>query len=166
MPAQYSFTLERKDLQFAASHFTHFGPNETEELHGHNFFVKLRCTGSHLDDQELLLDIFKPEEIIRRVCGTLNNRVLLAEASPLARLTRTTEGVDVKFANKSWRFPREGVVELPMKNLSCEALARYFWKEVQPALLNTGVERMAIGIEELDGVAFWYEDDVVSNARF
>ncbi|KAH8803006.1 hypothetical protein F5884DRAFT_836905 [Xylogone sp. PMI_703] len=160
MTSTYRFLLDGREYRFSAAHFTIFGPENTEELHGHNFYVKVSCSGHTLDNHDLLLDIEKPIEALRKVCALFNQKTLLPRDSPLVQIMRTHGVVEAQFHTKKWQFPEEGVVELPVRNISGESLAAYIWKQLEP-VVGPRINKLGVGIEEDHGLSFWYENDVV-----
>lgn len=168
MPPSYRFILEKREFRFSASHFTMLSPDEAEGLHGHNFHVKVHCQGPGVDANALLLDIQAFKVALRGVCARLHSRVLLPARNPQVRIT-TLDGdageasggaVQVEYHAERYSFPEKSVAVLPVPNVSVEALAAYIWGELEGTVRDTRIEKMAVGIEELEGVGCWYEDDV------
>ncbi len=46
-----------------------------------------------------------------------------------------------------------------------EALSGYIWKELSSAVLGTGVDRMAVAVEETEGMLCWYEEDIIAEGE-
>lgn len=164
MPPAYRFVFEKREFRFSASHFTILGPDTAEGLHGHNFYVKAHCQGPALDSNALLLDIAAFKSALRKVCAHLDNRVLLPAESPHVRITSHEDSgaaeVQVQYNAERYSFPKKSVLELPLPNISVEALATYIWKELSHTVQATGIEKMAVAVEEVEGIYCWYEDDV------
>ena len=47
---EYVLRLAKEDFKFSAAHFTLFGPDEAELLHGHNYQVEVEMVGYALDE--------------------------------------------------------------------------------------------------------------------
>jgi 6-pyruvoyl-tetrahydropterin synthase len=56
MPSTGRFHIElaKEDFKFSAAHFTLFGPDAAERLHGHNYRVTVAVEGEELDARGLL----------------------------------------------------------------------------------------------------------------
>ena len=70
----YEIVLAKEDFKFSVAHFTIFGPHRAERLHGHNYRVRVRASGPHLDEYGLLADIGPLKARIRESCGELDEK--------------------------------------------------------------------------------------------
>jgi 6-pyruvoyltetrahydropterin/6-carboxytetrahydropterin synthase len=85
-----SFVLELKkeNFKFSASHFTIFGPDHAERLHGHNYYVTVKLyirdvqtsTGMTVEFNEI-------KSVIKTFTERLDERVLIPKFSPYLILT-------------------------------------------------------------------------------
>lgn len=127
-----------KDRQkFSAAHFTLFEDGSAERLHGHNYQVKVACSG-----EELRLGLLAPFHDLKRevnqLCNAWDEYVLLPAQCPWATYTSTERQVELHLKTplieKHYSFPAEDVLLLPTDNISCERLAELFAKELAARL--------------------------------
>lgn len=155
--ARYRMVLAKEDFKFSSAHFTLFADGRAELLHGHNYRVRVELSGDDLDREGLLVDIESFKRNLRSLCARLDSKTLLPAES--ARLSWSREGnsIDVRFGARSYRFPEEDTLLLPLVNTSIELLARMFWRDLAPALRGSRVSSLAVAVEETAGQQCWYE---------
>jgi 6-pyruvoyltetrahydropterin/6-carboxytetrahydropterin synthase len=66
----------RVEAGFAAAHFLSHYQGKCENLHGHNYRVRLRARGKNLDEGGMLIDFGIVKEILREITGELDHRNL------------------------------------------------------------------------------------------
>jgi 6-pyruvoyltetrahydropterin/6-carboxytetrahydropterin synthase len=155
--SRYRVILAKEDFKFSAAHFTLFGDGRAELLHGHNYRVRVALGGGDLDAEGLLVDIESFKRSLRGLCARLDSRMLIPGESPRLRWRREGESVEVRFGERSYRFPAEDTVVLPLANTSIELLARMFWRDLAPGLAGSRVDVLAVSVEETAGQECWYE---------
>ena len=156
-PPRYRIVLAKEDFKFSVAHFTLFGRERAELLHGHNYRVSVELAGSELDEQGLLVDIEVSKRAVRALCARLDSRTLLPAASPGLSVAEENGAVEVRFGDRLYRFPAADVLALPLANTSMELLAGMFWSELAGHLRGTRVEVLAVAVEETAGQRCVYE---------
>lgn len=156
------FTLElaKEDFKFSAAHFTLFGAESGELLHGHNYQVSVRLLGRDLDDLELLVDLGFLKERIREICAGLDSRTLLPERSPHLKLRSSSGELEVRFQSRRYVFPEADTLLLPLRNISVESLARFLWQELAASLSAGDARRLTslgLSVQETAGQRCWFE---------
>ena len=149
-----SLRLAKQDFKFSVAHFTLFGPRQAEPLHGHNYRLARRGTGTQLDDAGLLVGADRLKQLARALCESLDDKVLLPAASPWIELAAVEGGVECRYDGRVYRFPADEVLELPLANTSMELLARFAWERLADgarALGVAGLDRLEVEIAETDG---------------
>ena len=63
----------RVETEFAAAHFLDSYHGKCENLHGHNYRVRLHVRGESLDEGGMLADFSVLKKILRSVCGELDH---------------------------------------------------------------------------------------------
>jgi 6-pyruvoyltetrahydropterin/6-carboxytetrahydropterin synthase len=156
------FTLElaKEDFKFSSAHFTLFGAECGEQLHGHNYQVAVRLAGHELDDLELLVDLASLKERIRELCAGLDSRTLLPARSPHLRVRAAGGEVEVRFESRRYLFPEPDTRLLPLRNISVESLARFLWESLA-SILSAGdtsrLARLGLAVQETAGQRCWFE---------
>jgi 6-pyruvoyltetrahydropterin/6-carboxytetrahydropterin synthase len=153
----YRLVLAKEDFKFSAAHFTLFNDQRAELLHGHNYRVTVELAGSELDGWGLLVDIEGVKEVVRGLCRRLDSHTLLPTEGRGLSWTREGGAVEVRFGARSYRFPEDDVLALPLANTSIELLARLFWGELAEHLRGTRIESLAVAVEETAGQRCSYE---------
>jgi 6-pyruvoyltetrahydropterin/6-carboxytetrahydropterin synthase len=156
-PRRYRIVLAKEDFKFSAAHFTIFGEEQGELLHGHNYQVAAELGGSALSDLGLLADIESAKRVIRGACARLDSRTLVPEESPLLSWSRNDGMVELRFGPRLYRLPADDVLFLPLSNTSMELLARMLWEELAAHLAGSRVETLGVSVEESAGQRCFYE---------
>ncbi len=162
---RFIIDISKEYLKFSAAHFTIFSDSSLELLHGHNYYVALRLEAREADNG-LVLDFKLLKDMLRRVCDELDEKILLPMESPLLKISRHEGRFVVTFHGagfkKTYEFPCEDVMLLPLDNVTCESLARYaceefikhFGTDHQFELAN--VISIAVSVEETRGQSVSY----------
>ena len=146
-----SVYLHKEDFKFSCSHFTIFGANSAECLHGHNYYVDLRLELKNLkSDLGLAFDFNEVKPIIRKLCAKLDERILIPQKSPYLKI-KTGREIEVRFAKKRYVFPKEDVEFLPVVNITTEQLATYFVKKLLPKISSMPISSIEVGVQETNG---------------
>lgn len=146
-----------KDRQkFAAAHFTVFPDGNVERLHGHNYVVAVGLVGDTLDMGLIFpFHLIKPE--IQKFCDHWDERVLLPKQCKWLTISEAGDQLDLHLktprVNKHYSFPREDVVLLDIDNISCENLAKLFWRNLAQSILplDLSLKQLEVTISESAG---------------
>lgn len=149
--------LAKEDFKFSAAHFTLFPGGGAELLHGHNYRVRLELSGAHLDEEGLLVNLDLVKRAVRAFCARLDSRTLVPTESSRLRWARQEGGIEVRLGERLYLFPEADTLLLALPNTSIELLARLLWHELVPRLAGTGVDHLAVSVEETAGQLCWYE---------
>jgi 6-pyruvoyltetrahydropterin/6-carboxytetrahydropterin synthase len=159
----FRIKLEKESFKFSGSHFTVFGPDRAERLHGHNYYVRLELTISDLDQKLGMafdFNIIKP--IMREITSNLDEYILLPQHSPFVSLTKTGSSIEVLFSGKRYSLPESDVKVLPVVNITTEELARFIAKELEARIKSLTppirhLQRLSVGVEETRGQASFFD---------
>ena len=157
---RYRIVLAKEDFKFSAAHFTLFPGGRAELLHGHNYRVRVELSGSELAEEGLLVDLDSFKKRLRGICAGLDSRTLLPGESPRLNWRREGGEVEVRCGEKSYRFPADDTLVLPLANTSMELLARMIWRDLAGGLEGSRVDLLAVSVEESSGQRCWFEDRV------
>ena len=158
--ARYRMVLAKEDFKFSAAHFTLFGDGRAELLHGHNYRVRVELAGGDLDGEGLLVDIERFKRALRAPLRRAGQPHADPGREPAAEWTREGEAVEVRFGERTYRFPAADTLVLPLANTSIELLARMFWNDLAPHLAGSRVDTLAVSVEETAGQECWYEGEM------
>jgi len=151
MSPTFTLRLAKQDFKFSVAHFTIFGGDRAEPLHGHNYRLALELEGAAAGEYGLLADCDEWKRAARAVCAALDDKVLIAAASPHVRCSERGDELVVGFAGRTYCFPESETLRLPLANVSMELLARWAWERLAREAPRGAVERLTVEIEETPG---------------
>jgi 6-pyruvoyltetrahydropterin/6-carboxytetrahydropterin synthase len=155
----YKISVEQDQLAFAAGHFITYS-GRTETLHGHNYRVRVELVGD-LDENSHVWDFGSLRRLTRQIVDELDRRTLLPLENPALEVREEGEGIEVRYREGRYVFPRRDVVLMPVPNTSAEMLARYLAGRLRVELGRAGADRLEtllVEIEESAGQsASWSE---------
>lgn len=130
MEGVYTLELAKEDFKFSCAHFTLFGAQEAELLHGHNYQVAVEIVGRHLDHEGMLASFLEVKNAVRAACRRLDSLTLIPAHSHHLQISESPGGVEVRFHDRRYVFPEKDVLLLPIANTSVELFARMLWQEL------------------------------------
>jgi 6-pyruvoyltetrahydropterin/6-carboxytetrahydropterin synthase len=141
---QFTVTVTKEDLVFAAAHFITLPGHRCETLHGHNYRAGLEVDGDLEPEGWYVLDFTMLKRMLRALTAELDHRVLLPTANPKLTVTATDDRVTVAFDGAvRYVFPRGDCALLPIPNTTVEMLAQYLAGRVRDELMRAGVRHVA-----------------------
>lgn len=154
----YIFRLNKETFKFSCTHFTIFGPDSGERMHGHNYQVAFDLWFDDINRKDgLAVDFNLLKPLIKKVCDQLDEHILIAQNSPFQQLQVNSSHVVVAFNKKTYTLPKEDMLLLPLANISSEELARYICLEfIKQAPPQIGLKKIETTVEETRGQAVTY----------
>lgn len=132
----YSLVLNKENFKFSASHFTIFSEKNAEALHGHNYNVGVKLAFNELDkDLEMKIDFKHIKEKIKAICDALDEKILIPKGSKFLKISPSPHykrHTQVEYGDRFYCFPDNEILQLPLSNITTEALARYIWENLEP----------------------------------
>lgn len=155
----YRFRLAKENFKFSCTHFTIFGPQSAERMHGHNYLVSYEFTCDAIkEDLGLAFDFNEFKPLLKQACDELDETILIPSHSPYLTIENQGEEVEVRFNKKRYVLPKEDVRLLPIANISIEALASYIHsqliKKIKP---EWKIIKLAVSIQETAGQSVSFE---------
>lgn len=117
------------DYSFAAGHALRGYKGKCENVHGHNYKVRVAVSGEQLNSTGLLMDFVDMRAVIKAVVDPLDHR-FLNDLTPFDRL-----------------------------NPSAENLAKYFYEEIATRIRDRGLRVQAVTIWETDLTSATFRPD-------
>ncbi len=154
----YVIHIAKEPLKFSCSHFTIFGHDKAERLHGHNYQVRVAISIDQVDPNlGLAFDFNEVKPMIRAICESLDERILLPNHSPFLKIKKNRKQIDVQFANKHYSFPEEDTALLPIVNISTEELARMISQQLMKEMAHLPHWiSLKVNVEETRGQSISY----------
>lgn len=162
MAGRFGVRLYKQRFNFASAHFLLFEDGRREELHGHNYQVRIELDGAGLDGAGMVADFIAIKPVIKAACDALDHRVLLPRDAPALKIQLSEAEVEVRVSDGArFVFPRRDVLVLPLANTSTELLARYLAGELERGLAAVmpaaRIGRLRVEVEESGGQCGWFE---------
>ena len=120
------------DYTFAAGHALRNYKGKCENVHGHNYKVRVTIEGAELDQTGLLIDFIDLRDSIKRLVDRLDHQ-FLNDLAPFDKL-----------------------------NPSAENIARYFSDSLAPEIKGDGLRVQAVTVWETDTTSATYRSSVAS----
>jgi 6-pyruvoyltetrahydropterin/6-carboxytetrahydropterin synthase len=162
----YRIVLEKENFKFSCSHFTIFGRESCERLHGHNYYVSAEFSLDAVTPElGMAFDFNELKTLVREVTQRIDEFVLLPAHSPYLKLEHKANSVRAAFAKKQYEFPKEDVQILPIVNITSEELAKWIAKELKDLLKArvanfASITRFAVGVQETRGQSVYFETEM------
>jgi 6-pyruvoyltetrahydropterin/6-carboxytetrahydropterin synthase len=142
---EYSITVSKDYLVFAAGHFITYGGGKCESLHGHNYRAGVAVRGE-LDEHALVFDFVVLKRELEAIIEPLDHRMLLPTDNARLAIRRADGAVHVRHGERLYVFPERDVVQLPIPNTTAEMLASW----ISDRLLERLEERGTTGVREVE----------------
>jgi 6-pyruvoyltetrahydropterin/6-carboxytetrahydropterin synthase len=140
------------ELHFNSAHFITFA-GTCENLHGHNFHVRIRAEGSNGADA-FVVDFVLLNRLAAEVCARLHDKVLLPGESEEIQLEEDGENLQVSSYGKHFTLPLANCAVLPVSNTTAEMLAWHILESLlghpQARAGLSQVEALEVAVEEAD----------------
>lgn len=161
MSERFGVRVYKQYFNFASAHFLIFADGSREELHGHNYQVRMAAEGD-LDQGDLVLDFTKIKPLVKRVCDELDHRIILPTQNPALAIAREGESLAVEYRGRErFVFPARDVVLLDIPNTSTERLAEHIARKVlakvSEEIPHARLRRIEVEVEESAGQCGVYE---------
>lgn len=148
----FKVRVVKDHLVFCAGHFITYA-GTCEALHGHNYRAAVTLEGP-LDENEYVFDFVTLKRMTKVLCDRLDHRMLLPSDNPLLDIRADDAAYTVKYRRKTYVFPREDVVQLPIPNTTAEHLAAWIadrLAEELPAAGGAHLTALEVEVEETPG---------------
>lgn len=121
--------LFKEEMKFSAAHFTIFSASERENLHGHNFTVRVSLRTA-VEQNGLCFDYGDCKRQIIAQCREWNETTLLPERSAHLKVTQDAGYVVATFGQERLLFLPRDVKLLPIENVTLEELSQLFMERL------------------------------------
>ncbi|MFX1481585.1 MAG: 6-pyruvoyl tetrahydropterin synthase family protein [Promethearchaeota archaeon] len=147
----HSVRVKDQRMHFSASHFL-ISEGEVENLHGHNYSLKIRLAGP-LNDDGMVYDFRTLKTKAIEFCKFLDHKVLLPGESDAIAIAKSDGFIEVHVDEKRYVFPEEDCIIVPTRATTAELLAQYILEN-----LNFPEEfRVKVCVSESEGSTGCYK---------
>lgn len=151
--------IDKESHKFSAAHFTIFGEQERERLHGHNYSVSARIVAP-MGDNGFSADYNVYKNRIAAVCEQLDEYMLLAGDSPYQTISQEGDYYRVGFAGQIMQFLISDTLVLPIRNATVEEFSYYLLNQLVAASAGEGLQEIELFVASgpgQKGSALWRE---------
>jgi 6-pyruvoyltetrahydropterin/6-carboxytetrahydropterin synthase len=124
MSERYKVRVTKDHLVFCSGHFISYEGDRCERLHGHNYRTAVEVEAD-LDENHYVFDFIALKRRTKAITDELDHYMMLPTRNPHITVQEGPHGVDVRYKDRRWLFPRSDCVLLPIENTTAELLARY-----------------------------------------
>lgn len=108
-----------------------------------------------MDHAGVVLDFITFKPLVKQVCDALDHRTLIQTESPIIKVNRRGQEIEVRYKTQRLLLPRQDVILLPLVNTSTELLAEHvadqIRREVRKKFPQSRIRNMEVGVEEARG---------------
>jgi 6-pyruvoyltetrahydropterin/6-carboxytetrahydropterin synthase len=164
---RFGVRVYKEHFNFAASHFLIFADGTREELHGHNYKVRVKVRGE-VGPGDMVIDFCRLKPIVKRFCDEVDHFLILPSENERLEVKEVDDHVEVGFTRTDggvdrFLFPRRDVKILPISNTSTERLAEYLGDQILAAIKESPdtvrIDAFEIEVEEASGQCGLYAVD-------
>lgn len=143
--------LYKEFMKFSAGHVTIFSKDHRENVHGHNFRVRVHLT-MPVNENGMTVDYNVYKKRIKALCQSLNNFFLIPTQSPYLILDEDAARVHMTFNEETISFPKRDIKRLPLRNITVEELSFWFIEQLIADTVQLDAHRIqAISVKVTTG---------------
>ena len=117
-------------------------------LHGHTYAIHAKVAGKP-DKNGIILDFSLIKDTLKQIVNELDHRILIPEKSRNTKIEKDNDSVKVTSFGKTYVFPINDCVFLPVDSTSAENLASYILEKfLENITLPKNIEKIGIGVDE------------------
>ncbi|MBO7719805.1 MAG: 6-carboxytetrahydropterin synthase [Methanosphaera sp.] len=119
------------NLRFSAAHMV-IGHQSCGKIHGHSYIVDVEVQGKRTGQFGFVIDFKLLKDITRKICKSLDHRVLIPLNSPDLNVTFEDDN-SIEFTILDcleYKLPKQDVVLLPIESTTAESLSTYITEKI------------------------------------
>lgn len=157
--SEFEIFVCKADFKFNCAHFIAY-KGFRERLHGHNYHVSVKVTGTgDVGEEGYLIDFGDIKKATRFLCSSMNEYFICPMRSDVMYIDIESEPSQLIISCEDgahFSFPQKDCKMLPLVHSSAEELAHYFWCQIirrigLKDLLARGINVLEVGIAEAIG---------------
>ncbi len=131
---------------FSSAHFL-IGHPKCGRIHGHNWKVKVIVEGE-LNEHGWVIDFTVLKHITDELLDKLDHKIMVPDS---INYEHSNKNLNFTVNSKRYSFPEEDCIILPVKNVTCENLAQFLYKELKENLKNfKNIHSLEVEVYEKD----------------
>lgn len=139
--------LFKENFKFSSAHFTIFSDKERENIHGHNFTVKV-IVFAEVNHFGMTFDYGLLKKKIVKKCKELNEKFLAPSKCPFLKVEKDENYTYLIFHNEKIPFLERDIKFLPIQNTTVEDLSDWFLSELESdeEVKGFGLKKMEVQV--------------------
>ena len=117
-------------------------------LHGHTYAVHIKISGKP-DDKGIIMDFSKVKDSLKKIVSELDHMILIPEKSNTIKIEKAKEYVKLSFLGKTYFFPLDDCIFLPINSTSAENLSKFLLEKfLKKISFPKNIDLIEIGVDE------------------
>jgi 6-pyruvoyltetrahydropterin/6-carboxytetrahydropterin synthase len=117
-------------------------------LHGHTYAVHTKIYGT-LDENGIIIDFSLLKKKLRNIVDTLDHKIIIPDKNTNITITKDQTSITLNSLGKTYTFPKEDCVLLPIFSSSAENLSLYILDALIDELKEfSSINAIEIGVDE------------------
>lgn len=137
----------KANIRFSAAHII---PEYKKcgRLHGHSYAIHAKLHGKK-DKKGIIVDFSIIKHHLKEIAEELDHFILIPTENDSLEIQESMEKISLTFHKKTYVFPREDCILLPIQSTSAENLALYVLKELLKRMFDIKqLNNIEIGVDE------------------
>ena len=137
----------KSNIRFSAAHII----PEYEKcgrLHGHSYAIHAKIYGQK-DKKGIIIDFSVIKRELKDIANHLDHYILIPGKNPSISITESDDQITLTFQEKTYVFPRNDCLILPIQSTSAENIALYILETVYKKIKDEWqLTKIEIGVDE------------------
>lgn len=137
----------KSNIRFSAAHII----PEYEKcgrLHGHSYAIHAKIYGQR-DEKGIIIDFSVVKRELRDIANHLDHYILIPGKNPSISITKSDDQISLTFQKKTYVFPSNDCLILPILSTSAENISLYILETVYKKIKDDGnITKIEIGVDE------------------
>ena len=117
-------------------------------LHGHTYAVHVKLYGEP-DDKGIIIDFSIIKENLKDIIKKIDHKIILPKYSKFAKIKIEKNSININTLGKTYIFPKEDCILLPIDSTSAEKLSCYILDNFIRKIKNyKNIVKIELGIDE------------------
>lgn len=117
-------------------------------LHGHTYAVHIKIFGKP-DDKGIIMDFSIVKDSLKKIVSKLDHMILIPEKSNTVEIEKANDYVKISFLGKTYFFPLDDCIFLPINSTSAENLSEFLLEEILTKIsFPKNINLIEIGVDE------------------
>ena len=117
-------------------------------LHGHTYAVHVKIFGEP-DEKGIIIDFSLVKDVLKQVVAELDHKILIPKESKNAKIEKQNDSIKLSSLGKSYVFPYNDCIFLPLNSTSAENLSKYILNRLTDEVnFPKNIKSVELGVDE------------------